>query len=301
MNEEINLLDYVNTILKHWKIIILIALVTTIFAFVTTKREQPLYQSKTTMLVRLGGGSINSKLAGLAGIKVSSGPADDFIEVLQSRAVALKVLTDLKLRESIAGWDDPKIDDHILASSVAGMLKPPKQSGNLLELTVVHTDPKLTAKIVNAFIDSLSFYLNKLNYTEAKKQREYIEKQLPRVEENLMQVEQKLKDYTLLSGASSSKSPAAGITVMRLNREFEILNEVYVMLRQEYESVKLEESKEIDPFTILDEAHVPKSPFKPNVRLNVLIGLILGLFFGVFIAFMWEYWQNLLDKQKERV
>lgn len=72
----------------------------------------------------------------------------------------------------------------------------------------------------------------------------------------------------------------------------DISNSVYTMLRKEYESVKLEESKEIPPFSVVDGAAVPEKPSKPKIKLNTLIGLVLGIFSGVFVAFFQEYWEK---------
>ena len=78
----------------------------------------------------------------------------------------------------------------------------------------------------------------------------------------------------------------------RLEREYEIQNAVYTMLRKEYETTLLEESKEVTPFSIVDPAEVPERPFKPRVKLNTIIGALLGVFAGLFLAFFWEYWET---------
>jgi uncharacterized protein involved in exopolysaccharide biosynthesis len=251
--------------------------------------QEPIYATKTTILIGSGeqrGGSRFAGLAGIMGIQLSAGGASsyDLTQFLQSKALALKVLDDLKLRERIKGWDDPKIKDRDLASAIQGALKKPRVSGNLMEISVEHTDPELTVEIANGFINALSYYLNKLNYTEARGKKEYIENQMPRVHGELRSIEKKIKSFSLLGVTRPS------IEFTRLQREYDIQNSVYIMLRKEYESVKLEESKEIPPFSVLDEATVPEQPVKPKVKLNTQIGFVLGLFLGIFVAFFGEYW-----------
>jgi uncharacterized protein involved in exopolysaccharide biosynthesis len=293
MSDEINLRDYMDVIKRRWKLIFFIVVIVTTGAFVFSKMQQPIYETKTTILVDTGeqrGSSRFAGLAGIMGIQLSGGggaSSHDLSQFLKSKALALKVLKDLKLRERIKGWDDPKIKDHSLASSIQGSLKKPKVSGKLMEISVEHSDPELTVEITNGFIQALSYYLNKLNYTEARSKREYIEKQMPRVHGELRSIERKIKSFSLLGVTRPS------IEYKRLQREYEIQNSVYVMLRKEYESVKLEESKEIPPFTVLDKAYVPRSPIRPRVKLNTLIGLFLGLFSGVFMAFFFEYLGSL--------
>lgn len=312
MDDEINLREYLEVIRKRWKVIAYITIGVAVFALVFSLLQKPVYEAKTTILIRSGGGSSLSQfagLAGLAGISLPSGGGSlsDLTELLQSQAVAAKVLEDLKLRDRVEGWDDPRLSNQKLVSAVQGMLDRPKRIGNLIELKIEYTDPKLASEITNGFANALSYYWNRLNYTEAQKKRDYIESQLPRVEKELKAAEQKLKKFTLLSprgGSSSSNllgmvagSQSQGIEVDRLSRELDIQKSVYTMLRKEYESVKLEGSKEIPPFSVVDEAVAPEKPSKPRVKLNTLVGLVLGFFSGTFVAFFREYWEKSGDKE----
>jgi len=308
MDDEIDLRAYFDVIRRRWKAITFISIGLVAAALIFSLLQKPVYEASTTILVRSNSGSSLSQYAGIAGmvgIKLPSGGGggiSDLTELIQSKAVAARVIDQLKLRERINAWDDPKLSDHKLASSVSHMLKKPKSSGNLVELVVEYNDPKLSAEIANAFAEAFSFYWNELNYTEARKKREYIDGQLPRVEKELTDAEQKLKKFTMLAprGSDSTSnlmglvagSQSQGIEVSRLMRELDIQNSVYTMLRKEYESVKLEESKEIQSFSVVDEAIVPERPSKPRIKLNMLFGLVLGIFSGIFVAFFQEYWDK---------
>ena len=63
--------------------------------------------------------------------------------------------------------------------------------------------------------------------------------------------------------------------------------------------LELEESKEIPPFSVVDEAVVPKKPSKPKVKLRTIFGLIFGLFTSTSIAFFREYWEKSEKKKDE--
>lgn len=310
--DEIELREYLAVIRKRWQIIAFLTVGIAFLALVFSLLQKPVYEAKTTVLIRSNTGSSTlsqfAGLAGLAGISLPSGGGNlgDLSDLLQTEVVASKVLEDLKLRERIKGWDNPILDNHKLALAVSGMLSKPKVSGDIMEIKVQYTDPRLTAEIANGYGDALSYYWNKLNFTEARKKKEYIESQLPRVEAELKDAEMKMKKFTLLSprggnttsgllGAISG-SQSQGIEVSRLSRELDIQNSVYTMLRKEYETVKLDESKEIPPFSIIDKAIVPEIPTKPKIKLNALIGLVIGLFSGVFVAFFQEYWDKSSNK-----
>ncbi|MBU0672175.1 MAG: hypothetical protein KJ732_04005 [Candidatus Margulisbacteria bacterium] len=310
MEDEINLREYIEVITKRWKTIAFIALGIAMIVFVYNLMQPPVYDAKTTIMIRSGGGSSFSQLAGLtalAGINLPSGKGSlsDLTEILQSKAVAEKVLEDLKLKERIEDLADPRLNHQIIVSKVKNMLSKPKINGNLIELNVENSDPELAAEIANGFVNALSYSWNRLNYTEARKKREYIESQLPRVEKDLKKAEQRLKKFTLLSpkgGNSNSElmglvsgSRSDGVEISRLSRELAVQNSVYTMLRNEYESVKLEESKEISLFSVVDPAVPPDSKSKPKIKVNTIIGLVLGLYCGTIVIFFQEY----LEKHKQ--
>lgn len=288
MEDEINLKEYMSLLMRQWKIIIFSALLVTVLTFVLASRQEPFYQAKATILVKAGGGASSMGMSqfvqGMMGSSGQVSVAGDLIVVLQSKAIASKVVEILNLRKVLKGWDNPEITDDDMASSIKSTLKKVNGSGDFIELEVEYKDPELTAKIANAYPDALSYYWNKLNYTEARKKKEYIESQLPRLESELRAAEEEYKQFTLLSGGLGS-----GIEVARLARELEIKKSTYTMLRNEYESAKLEESKEVQPFSVVDKAVVPSSPSNPDIKRTAFVGFVIGLILGVVFAFLFDY------------
>ena len=199
--------------------------------------------------------------------------------------MAEKVLDELKLTEKVLGWNNPKIKRQNLISAVQGMLKKPKSDGNVIELTVEMGDKDLVADIANAYVEALGYYGNELNYSAAQGKLKYIQSELPRIEKELAVVKDQLK---LVPNAGARPMN----TLASVQGDFEIYNSVYIMLRKELESAKLEASKEIPSFSVLDKAEKPESKSKPKTKLNVMIGLVLGAFIGVFLAFFKEYWEK---------
>src|SRR3989339_406262 len=291
IDDEIDLRDYLAVMVKRWMVIVSCALAIAGITLVYNLMQKPVYEAQATILVRLGGSSAVSQYAGFStilGDSFSSGGGNlgDMTAIIKSRVVAEKVLDDLRLTEKINGWDNPKIDRKSLIGAVQGMLKKPIIEGGLITLSVEFSDKELVADIVNGYLDALSFYWNKLNSTEAKRKTEYIESQLPRVENDLKYAEQKYKQFTLLT------KDVGGVEVARLARELEIQNSVYSMLRKEYESSKLEESKEIPPFNVIDKAQKPEGKLKPKTLSNAKTGFLMGLVIGLFLAFFLEYWEK---------
>jgi uncharacterized protein involved in exopolysaccharide biosynthesis len=304
METLLDIREYLKVIAKRWVLISLCIIGFMLYAFIFSLWQRPVYEASTTFIMntgRAGGSAQLAGLAGLAGISFPSGggSSHDLAQIIRSNAVAQKVLRELNLRQRIKGWDNPAIEDFRLAGVLQSSLKEPELNGNFVIIRVEHRDPKLVAEIANGFVNAMKYLWNDINYTEAKNKRHYIEGQLPRIEGKLRAAEQSLKRFTLLSppGANMSQiisgTGSQGIELTRLTRELEIQNSVYTMLRKEYETVKLEESKEIPPFSVVDVAVEPLQPIKPKMKMNVTIGFILGLLFGIFVAFFLEYWNNL--------
>jgi uncharacterized protein involved in exopolysaccharide biosynthesis len=248
------------------------------------------YEAKVALLLKgnTGGLGSPSSLAGLLGINMSSTQGGTFPILLQSRVVAEGVLEGANLTKRIKGWDSPQTRKQDLISQVQNLAKF-SDKGGLFEIKVVTDDPNLSADIANTYARAGADYWKKMNYTEARKKREYIESQLPRVEWDLKRAEESLKRFSLISPSTVNLQ---GVEFGRLQREYEIQNSAYTMMRKEYESAKLDESKEVDPFSMIDPAEPATIPIKPKVMLNFVIGAILGLFGGSFMAFGLEYWEK---------
>jgi len=297
MDNAIDIRIYLNVILRRWPVILGISISIVIIAFMLSIMQKPVYEAKATILIRNESSSALSQYAGLAGmlgVNFGKGNIGDLMELLKSRAVSEKVLDDLKLVEKIQGWNNPQISRNDMISVVNGMVKPPRSVGNLLEIKAEYSDPQLTADIANAYVNALSLYWNKMNYTEAQKKLAYIESELPRVEKDLKSAEKKLK---LAPRSLTGISFGTQVGISGPQRDYEIYSTVYIMLRKELESTKLEASKEIPPFSILDPAEKPLVKSRPKTKMDVMMGLFFGLFAGAFTAYFLEYWEKSGNKQ----
>lgn len=283
MNQEIDLYAYILLFKNKWKLIVVFTLLFGALSAFYSLRQTPIYEAKTTILMRSGGSSISqvNGLASVLGINVGRGgsSADDIIGLMKSRVVAEKVLDDLNLVKRIKGWDNPNSDRQGLISAVSGMLLPTGTFGSILEIKTAAPDPQLAADLADAFVAAVGYYWNELNFTEAQNKLKYIDKELPRLKDDLSLVEDKVK-----------MAPGTALSFQgSVQRDYEIYNSVYTMMRKEQESTKLEAAKELPPFAVIDKAIKPTSPSRPKTRLNVTIGLMTGLFFGIFVAIMQEY------------
>jgi uncharacterized protein involved in exopolysaccharide biosynthesis len=82
------------------------------------------------------------------------------------------------------------------------------------------------------------------------------------------------------------------ITLARLYREYFAKDKLYNYFYKQSEEIRLSLEAEMDLLKITNLASEPKSPIKPNKKINILVAGFLGLFIGVIVAFFAESWQK---------
>lgn len=299
MEDEINLKDIIDVLLRRRKLVfwsvVLFAAASILVSFIM----KPVYSGKTQLLIRVSGSSGASQMAGLASIMgvnlggggSSGGSISEIDELIKTPAVERRVYQMLKSHPSLEGKSIYDVG--------IGSLKT-KMQGSILDISVNHENRFLAAAAADAYVQAVGDYWNKLNITEARKKREYLDKQLPIAEAELKKAEDKLKRLTYL--ISPSPTLVAGgnvktIDITRLERELEIQGAIYQMLRTEHANAKVQEAKEVSPFSDIEKAEIPGNPVIPNKKLNLVMGIVLGSFAGVFLAFISDYLKGPYQKK----
>lgn len=83
--------------------------------------------------------------------------------------------------------------------------------------------------------------------------------------------------------------PAKELSLARVVREFELAQQIYIMLRTRYEEASIAEQTQVSDVFPLDIAITPVKPVKPRKVLNTAIAMVLGVFVGVGAAFIAEF------------
>jgi len=86
-----------------------------------------------------------------------------------------------------------------------------------------------------------------------------------------------------------SKFPEKEITYLTLQREFELNEEILIMLKKRYEEAKLQEVGQISRFVIVEPAIPPRFPVFPKKKQNLLFSIVIGLGLALSIVFLLEY------------
>ncbi len=93
--------------------------------------------------------------------------------------------------------------------------------------------------------------------------------------------------------------PDKELALVRLIRDVEMYEEIYLLLRTNYEELRINEQMHSGNLQIVDGAIVPENPIKPRVKLNIAIGGVLGLFVGVGLSFLLEFLDNTIKTKDE--
>ena len=81
-----------------------------------------------------------------------------------------------------------------------------------------------------------------------------------------------------------SDIPELGVELIRLKREVEIQNTLFVFLTQQYEEAKIKESKDTPTVQILDYPMIPELKSAPKRMIIVLICLVISFFINVLVV-----------------
>ncbi|MEF8799354.1 MAG: polysaccharide biosynthesis tyrosine autokinase [Candidatus Bipolaricaulota bacterium] len=80
-----------------------------------------------------------------------------------------------------------------------------------------------------------------------------------------------------------------GLQLLQYQRNLDINQEIYTLLRKEYERTRIAEAGELGGIRVVSRGSQPASPIKPSKKRNILLSVVLGLAVGTGFAFVREY------------
>ncbi|MCX7876650.1 MAG: Wzz/FepE/Etk N-terminal domain-containing protein [Melioribacteraceae bacterium] len=129
---------------------------------------------------------------GLAALTGENDQADKFKAILKSGVVTMDVINKFKLREEYGYEDDYMYKT--LKEWESNLIVEMQEEGNLT-ITVFDKDPKKAADIANYLVEKLNEINTKLTVTNAKANREFVEKRYLQNLEDIKNLETKMKSF----------------------------------------------------------------------------------------------------------
>ncbi len=93
--------------------------------------------------------------------------------------------------------------------------------------------------------------------------------------------------------------PDEEIQLAGLVRNAKVTEQIYVMLRQKYEELRIAEAMKSGNVRIIDEAVIPERPVRPRILLNIALAAFLGLLIGVGLAFFLDYLDTTIHSPED--
>jgi len=88
--------------------------------------------------------------------------------------------------------------------------------------------------------------------------------------------------------------PEKSLQLARLERAAKVNENIYLMMREKYEEVRITEAGQIGMVRVIDSAKEPFSPIRPKKKLNLILGAIIGLSLGIGITLLVDYLDDSL-------
>lgn len=214
--DEIDLLDLLQTIVDNLRLLIIGPLVVGLAALGISFAIAPTFTAQTSflppqqqqgmaasMLASLGA------LGGLAGAATGlKNPADQYVAFLKSNSIedALIDRFDLMTRYEAEFRVNARKTLEANVSIASG-------KDGLITVSVEDTDPQMAADIANAHVQELTQLLGRLAVTEAQQRRQFFEQKLTQAKDKLTQAEIALKQ-TGVSSSVLKSNPASAVAAV---------------------------------------------------------------------------------------
>lgn len=313
MTDEYSLIALGSIWARHRRLTVGLPLLLAVLTGVVSLIVRPTYTATTTFVpeATAQGSRLPAGLAGLAtqfGISLGADASKSpkfYAAVVRSRELMEHVL--------LSNYVDPRVQVSAPADSITllrilavkgrdssdSLYRGVRKLDNLVSVTVngatsivsISVDshyPALAAAVANRFVDYLNAFNAQSRQSQATEQRKFVEQRLTDGEHELRAAEEALRTF-YERNRSWQQSPQLVFEEGRLRRQVEIRQELYLTLKREYETARIQEVNDTPVITVIDAATAPVKKSKPRRALLVAIALVLGGMVGAFWAVGVEY------------
>jgi uncharacterized protein involved in exopolysaccharide biosynthesis len=309
--DEINLFDYIEVMVRRRRLIIFCALVCALTAAVITWNKPVSYRAEASVLPSQETTQIDTEPR-------QESPSNKYIGGLKSTTTARSMLergvpvpgkeSFVPLRDYLAG-DGAKQKTKQCLEALAECSKFEQSANEVITIAVTLKDSAVAVAIANAYVEELiQFYTNKVQaWREKELEALNLDKrtqghELEEAENALLLFQQ--QNTGLLSGTTSS-DPELALELRRLNRKVKVKEDLYTAIVHKYELARINARSEAPTFEVLHRARaadvvIVTKGFQP---INgFMYGGLVGIAASVLLAFFFEYhaknkaqWYSLLE------
>ncbi len=252
-NDEIDLRDCINVLIKRKVAILAVFLVFIVAAAVYSFNAPKVYLAEKTISI--------------AKIEKPLISPQEAVQVFFGRQIlssAVDKLPDLSIKQ---------LKDNLKVTAL--------KDTNFISLALEHRNRHQATKILQEITE------NFINQFGGKYQQriDLIENQIEVITAQKKEIE---KQVAALKSRNEEENFGAYALAQNAVSNYQ---KIYARLTGEIFRLK-EELAQSEGYAIAEPAAITKDPLRPKPILNIVIAAMLGLIFGVFTAFSWEFWKN---------
>jgi polysaccharide biosynthesis transport protein len=278
-NEEndIDIKEYIQILWRGKWIILACIVIAGILGFIISSNAIPLYRAEAKILIAEQ--NIPSELFGQTEVQYSTSSKTNFetqIEVVKSRRFKEEVIRLLSL-----GMTPSQLEEKMNISSVGDT--------NIISISVYDTDARRAADIANTMAE---VYIGWNEESYKSNLREILEE----IEATLQEARTKLDDTSSRIAALEE----SGMPISEsLRVELAIDSDLYLMLSEKYENLRIEEALGKSSAEIIEPAVVPGYSNQQNRNRTILISLLAGLAAGCLIVLLISFFDNKIKTSED--
>lgn len=169
---------------------------------------------------------------------------------------------------------------------------------NIVKVRMEMAYPDLAAAVANRLVAYLNDFNAQNRQSQARERRKFTEQRVAAGEQELRNAEEALKRF-YQANRSWQQAPQLAFEEGQLRRQVQLHQEIYLTLRREYETARIEEVNDTPVITVIAAAVAPQQKSSPRRRVWALVGFALGGMFGMFWAFGADYVERARRDQAE--
>ena len=266
--------DYLIPIRKWWWLLLLATAVSTGASFVATRLQDPLYETKTTLMI---GQAMEDPNPNNISIYLTQQLAQSYAEIANLQPVRDATMEALGLT-----WL-PQYRVSVVPNT------------QLLEITVVDTDPVRAQAVANTLAEQLVRQSPTSTQEDGQQRQAFINRQLDSLEEKITETEEEIAalQAELANMISARQIANTQSQISTLQSKLTTLQDNYARL--------LSNTREgaINTLRIIEPATLPQAPVNASGMTTILLGAAIGLMLSSGAAYLMEYMDDTLKTPEE--
>jgi polysaccharide biosynthesis transport protein len=269
-----NLKYYITPLLRYWWLLVAALVVATVCSFLVTRRQPPIYQTRTTMVIGQGVYEANPNAND---IWISQQLSSYYADIANRQEVRQSTMEALGLNRL------PEVSVQALANT------------QFLEIVVTDNNPRRAQAVANEFANQLIKRSPVSSEMEDQDRQKFINDQVVylegKIKETLNEIDQaelKLMDQTSARQIAETQG------------EITTLQTKLSQLQQNYASlVANTQQGAINSLSVIEPAGLPTTPIGPRKALTIGLSALVALIIAVAAAYLLEYLDDTFKSSEE--